>query len=157
MQVQYRHEYAAPVTLVWDVLLDPEVLSKRLPGCKGLQPVEPGVYDATMELAVGPVKGTFGGRVQVADLAPPHSYRLSVEGGGGPGQVRGQGLIRLEQGTDGRTVVDVTGDVTVTGVLAGVGQRLLGSVARMMIGQFFKSLEQDVVARLSSPRAAAGA
>lgn len=147
MEVQYRHEYPAPVGLVWDVLMDPQVLASRLPGCKGLQPVEEGVYQATMEISVGPVKGSFGGRVQLADVQPTQSYRLVVEGGGAPGTVKGEGRIRLHEEGEGRTVVEVDGSVTVTGVLAGVGQRLLGSVARMIIGRFFKSLEEDVLAR----------
>lgn len=149
VEVRYRHEYPAPVGLVWDVLMDPQVLAARLPGCKALQPVEDGVYQATMEISVGPVKGSFGGRVQLADVEPTQSYRLVVEGGGAPGTVRGEGRVRLHPQAESRTVVEVEGSVAVTGVLAGVGQRLLGSVARMMIERFFKSLEQDVLARAS--------
>ena len=66
----------------------------------------------------------------------PESYRLVMEGSGGPGFVNGDAKIVLsESGTS--TTVEVTADVEVGGTIARVGQRLLGSVSKMMLDRFF--------------------
>jgi carbon monoxide dehydrogenase subunit G len=74
--------------------------------------------------------------VHLSDLDPPQSYRMAIEGRGGPGFVKGTALIRIEP--DGaESVVRVEGDGQLGGPMAGVAQRLLGGVARMMMDQFF--------------------
>ena len=57
------------------------------------------------------------------------------------GFVRGEGTIDLEPDGDA-TRVKWTGDMQIGGLIAGVGQRMLGGVGKMLIGQFFKCLEQ---------------
>lgn len=147
MRVEFHHVYEAPASVVWSTLLDPDALARCLPGCTRLEAAGGGIYEATLELGVGPVKGTFGGRVRLTDLQPQESFRLIVEGGAGSSQVRGEGMIRLTQGKQGETHVDVAGEAVVTGALAAVGQRLLGSVARSLVGSFFTRMEAEVKAR----------
>ena len=37
-----------------------------------------------MKVGVGGVKGTFEGKVRLSDKKPPESYKMAVEGAGGP-------------------------------------------------------------------------
>ncbi|MEW6046167.1 MAG: carbon monoxide dehydrogenase subunit G [Bacillota bacterium] len=146
MQLAYRCDFAAPAEIVWQVLLDPAVLARRLPGCKRLEPLGGGIYEAQLEIGIGPVKGSYTGRVQLADLSPPRSYRLLVEGGGGPSYVKGEGRIELSPNGEA-TVMTCTGEAAVSGILAAVGQRLLSSAARVLIASFFDGMAQEVIAR----------
>ena len=41
-------------------------------------------------------------------------------------------------------MVDVAGNVTVGGLVAQVGQRLLGATAQMMMDRFFKCLQDKI-------------
>jgi carbon monoxide dehydrogenase subunit G len=50
--------------------------------------------------------------------------------------VRGEAAISLVE-VPGGTRVDYNADVQVGGLIAGVGQRLLGGVSKMMADQFF--------------------
>ncbi len=68
---------------MWDAFLDPSTLATAIPGCEKLEAVGPGEYKATMKIGVGPVKGTFEGKVRLSDLEPPNRYRMAVEGTGG--------------------------------------------------------------------------
>jgi hypothetical protein len=77
------------------------------------------------------------------DKNPPHSYRLVVEGSGKPGFVNGEATIELVADGAG-TTVRVTGRGNVGGVIARVGQRLLGSVSKMMMDRFFACLIERV-------------
>jgi carbon monoxide dehydrogenase subunit G len=62
---------------------------------------------------------------------------MAVEGTGGPGFVRGETLISLSDIEGGGTKVAYVADVQVGGLIASVGQRMLGGVAKMMADKFF--------------------
>jgi carbon monoxide dehydrogenase subunit G len=92
-----------------------------------------------MRVGVAAIKGTYKGKVAIVDKEPPTAYTLEVEGSGGPGFVKGTARISLEPEGSG-TRVKVEGDGQVGGMLAGVGQRMLPGVAKMLMNQFFECL-----------------
>ena len=91
MKIEGSSEIPVARQKVWDAFLDPTVLEKALPGCEKLEAVGPGEYKAALKVGVGPIKGTFEGKVRLFDLEPPNKYRMAIEGTGGPGFVRGDG------------------------------------------------------------------
>ena len=62
---------------------------------------------------------------------------MTVDGNGTPGFVKGDGTIQLEESGNG-TLLKYSGDVSAGGPIASVGQRMIGSAARLIIDQFFK-------------------
>jgi len=146
MKIEGQYLLPAPREQVWAALNDPQVLQKTTPGLKQLVPAGEGTYDATIELAVGPVKGAYKGKVRITDTAAPERMTLIVEGGGRAGTIRASGALTLEA-QDGKTMVHYVGDVQVTGVLMSVGHRLFGGVAKQLTGEFFKALEREVTRR----------
>lgn len=143
MKLEGTHTFQAPQERVWDLLINPKHLEKALPGCEKLEEREPGQFDALLKIQIAAVKGTYKGKVQVADTEPPKRYRLIGEGSGSPGFVKGEAIIELsQQGQD--TLVSYQGEVQVGGLMAGVGQRMLGGVAKMMLNQFFKNMEKEL-------------
>ena len=130
---------------VWDAFLDPATLATAIPGCEGLEAIGPGEFKAVMKIGVGPIKGTFEGKVRLSDLEPPDRYRMAVEGTGGPGFVRGAASMELSD-TDGGTRVSYSADVQVGGLIASVGQRMLGGVSKMMLDQFFGRMTEILTA-----------
>ncbi len=145
MDVTGSYTFTAPPDAVWSLLTDPAVIAGCLPGCDRLEPICPDTFRAAMTLAVAAVTGNYTGTVSMLDKNPPHSYRLLVDGSGKPGFVNGEARIELIEEASG-TVVRVSGHGNVGGVIARVGQRLLGSVAKMMMDRFFACL-QDKVAK----------
>ena len=143
MRVEGTHHLPAPRERVWALLNDPAVLARVTPGVKELHPAGTDTYGATIELSVGPVKGTYAGQVSIAEKTPPERMTLRVEGGGRPGTIRATGELHLEE-QDGRTVVRYIGDAQVTGLVASVGHRLMSGVAKQMAGEFFKALEGEL-------------
>lgn len=146
MKIEGQHLLPAPREQVWDALNDPEVLTRTTPGLKTLTPTGEDAYDATIELAVGPVRGSYQGRARITDKTAPEKMTIVVEGGGRPGTIRATGALALEAQGDA-TQVRYVGDVQVTGVLMSVGHRLFGGVAKQMAGEFFKALEREVKVR----------
>jgi uncharacterized protein len=139
MKLEGSYEVPAPRKKVWDAFLDPKVLKKAIPGCETLEAIGPDEYKATMKIGVGGVKGTFEGKVRLGEKKEPDSYRMTVEGSGGPGFIRGETVITLTDNGPG-TRVSYTADVQVGGLIASVGQRMLGGVSKMMADKFFNRM-----------------
>jgi hypothetical protein len=90
-------------------------------------------------VAVAAVSGDYAATITMADKVPHSSYRLTVDGTGRMGFVKGDARIALAAHEHKTTVsVDATADVG--GPAARVGQRLMEGVARMMMDRFFACL-----------------
>jgi len=141
MKLEGSHDVPAPRQKVWDAFLDPRQLRKAIPGCEKLEALGGDEFKATLKVGVAAVKGTFEGKVRLLEQKPLESYRLAAEGSGGPGFVKADTLITLSE-IEGGTRVAYSADVQVGGLIAGVGQRMLGGVSRMMADQFFGKMTE---------------
>jgi carbon monoxide dehydrogenase subunit G len=143
VKVEGSYDLPAPRDKVWAALLDPARLQQTIPGCERLEAVGEGEYRAVLTVGVAAVKGTFEGKVRLSGLEPPTRYRMGVEGSGGPGFLRGEAVMELGE-VEGGTRVSYSADVQVGGLIASVGQRMLGGVAKMMIDQFFGRVSEQL-------------
>jgi uncharacterized protein len=139
MKIEGSYDVPVPRKKVWDAFLNPAQLKKASPGCEKLEALGPDEFKVTMKVGVAAVKGTFEGKVKLSDKQPPQSYRLAAEGSGGPGFVKADTLITLTE-IDGGTRVSYSAEIQVGGLIAGVGQRMLGGVSKMMAEQFFSKM-----------------
>lgn len=118
---------------------DPVVLGGAMPGCESLEIIGDNEYKMKMKMAMASLSGAFEGKVKITDQSPSDHFRLSVEGSGKLGFMKGEGLISFSPSTDG-TNVAYEGDVQVGGTIAAVGQRLIDATAKMMIKRFFEKI-----------------
>ena len=140
--------FAGPRAAVWDLLQDPAVLGAALPGAMRLERTGDGNYDGLMKVGIGPVTAAeFSVRVTLRDREPPARYGMIVEGKGSFGFTRGTAQVVLADHTSG-TEMTYRAEVQVGGTIAGVGQRLLDSVARRMTKQGLEALNKALAARL---------
>ncbi len=140
MKVEGAYSFPGNPEKVWDLLLDPESLRSCIPGIETLTETGPDAWDAQLKVGVAAIRGTYKGKVAIIDKQQPEAYTLQIEGSGGPGFVKGTARITLQP--DGEsTQVHVDGDGQVGGMLAGVGQRMLPGVAKMLMNQFFDCLK----------------
>ena len=151
MKIQGEHRFSAPRQEVWEALLDPEVLARTVPGSQGLERVGDNEFRGELKIKIGPVQGVFQGKVALENLIPPQSYTLKLDGRGAPGFVNGVGRIVLEDDAAGGTVLRYDVDAQVGGRIAGVGQRLLDSSAKMITRQALEALDVQVRARSGGP------
>jgi uncharacterized protein len=144
MRVEGTYRFPASQPRVFEVLLDPVSLRACIPGCEQLNPIGDDRYEAVMKVGVAAVRGSYKGEVEITDRVAPESYRMLVQGRGGPGFVKGAATIRIAAISDHESEVTVVGDGQVGGMIAGVAQRLLGGVANMMMNQFFDCLRKQM-------------
>ena len=147
MDLTGTYRFAAPPADVWNLLNDPEALASCLPGCERLEPLGEDRFRAELTMSVAAISGHYTATVTIRDKVPPHSYRLIVEGSGKAGFIKGEAGVRLVE-DGGATIVNVSGAGEVGGLIARVGQRLLGSVSKVMMDRFFAALQEKVAKTL---------
>jgi carbon monoxide dehydrogenase subunit G len=135
---------------VWAALQDPAVLVRTIPGCERLEETGQDTYKMTVNAGVASVKGVYQGEVALAEPLEPESFTLRARGQGAPGTVDATVLVRLSE-IDGGTRVDYDADAVIGGMIGGVGQRMLGSVARRTAGEFFSAVEDHLRAPEAVP------
>jgi carbon monoxide dehydrogenase subunit G len=144
MKMNGEEVIAAPRETVWKALNDPQILKQCIPGCESITKHSDTKLEARVIAKVGPVKAGFTGIVNLTDLNPPSSYRISGEGKGGlAGFARGGADVKLED-ADGGTKLSYDVDAQVGGKLAMLGSRLIDSTARSMATQFFEKFASVV-------------
>lgn len=125
-----------PVDQVWDALLDPAVLVATIPGCSRLETTAEHTYAMTVTAGVAAIKGTYDGSCALSDLVPHTSLVMRLQGAGAPGTIDATVAVTFEQTTEGSRIA-YDADAVIGGMVGGVGQRMLSSVARRMAGEFF--------------------
>ena len=145
MKFQGERRFDVPVAEVWRALLDPDVLSRTLPGCDGLERVSENRFRGSLNFRVGPVQSQFSGTVDLSDLEPERGFHIRIDGTGPHGFTTAEGAIRLESHAEATTIrYDL--DAQVGGRIASVGQRLLDTSARAMVQQALDGLGRQLEA-----------
>ncbi len=142
--------FDGPRDRVWDLLQDPDVLAKALPGTKTLTQVGDDRYQGVMKVSVGPVNAAeFAVNVELKDKVPPEKFAMTIDGKGAVGFTKGSATIDLAEQAGPVTVMTYTSDVQIGGRIAAVGQRLLESVGKMMARQALEALNNELKLRLA--------
>lgn len=143
--------FNGPRQKVWDLLQDPDVLAKALPGTERLTMSGPDRYEGTMRVSIGPMTAAkFDVTVTLGDQHPPERFTMQIDGKGPVGFARGTASVALQDQADGGTAMDYTSDVHIGGRIASVGQRLIESVSRMMMRQALESLDRELRRRIGA-------
>ncbi len=131
---------------LWDIFMDPNVLARITPGIKQLEKNGDNKYTAVSEIKIGPVKGIFKGELEIIDQDPPSKFTLKIKQRSKIGNVNASGIIYLGNASDLNDVTDLhfEGEVKTTGLLARTGQRVMGTVAKTLIDEFFNSLSKEI-------------
>jgi carbon monoxide dehydrogenase subunit G len=133
----------APVEALWAALNDPVVLTRCVPGCKSMTETAPDAYKVDMQLRVAAVGGSFEGEIALSDKEPPKSCSIKVSGAGTLGHGNGSARFELTPEGANATKLAYQGVGEIGGLVAGVGQRILGSVSKHLIGKFFTALRKE--------------
>lgn len=146
MKISGEITLPAPRQRVWDLFNDPRRLSRLIPGCEKLEQLAPDEFAGTINVGIAAVKGAYTGKLKLDEIRPPEHYKMNVDGKGKQGFMRGSGAMDFlpRDGDPNQTLVKYSGDVQIGGTLMQVGQRVIDSAAKMMMGQFFAAAEAEL-------------
>jgi len=145
--VEGSYVFRLPRAVVWDALQDPAVLVRALPGGMALEQQGEASYHGAMRVGIGPVTAAeFTVRVTLLDREPPQRFAMVVDGHSGLGFTRGTAQVSLEEDAAG-TVMRYRAELQVGGRIAGVGQRVLDTAAKLMTRQGLELVHRELAGR----------
>lgn len=131
---------------VWANLTNPEKVVVCVPGASLTEKVNENNYKGEVELKFGPVKTSYGGFITFIERdAAAHKMKLKgsgtdTKGKGGAEMIMSGTLTQKDGGTD----VDVTMEVSITGMLAQFGSRLINDVSNHVFDQFVSNFKAQL-------------
>ncbi|WP_019155203.1 CoxG family protein [Robertmurraya massiliosenegalensis] len=143
MKLQGKADFQANRKLVWEIMNETNALKKATPGCKSLEEVDDGFYKASLEMGVAAIKGHYDGEIVLSDKQEPERMTLKIKAEGSAGIIEAVANLNFIENSEG-TVIEYEGEGSVSGLIAGVGQRMLTGVAKMILNQFFKAISKEV-------------
>ena len=121
---------------VWEALNDPEVLKKAIPGCEEFTKNSDTQFTAKATNKIGPFNASFTGDIELTDLNPPNSYKITGSGNSPVGFASGEAKVKLEDHSGGTNLIYEV-EANVGGKIAQVGSRLIDMTAKKMADIFF--------------------
>lgn len=150
MKVSGAAEVHASAEAVRAALADGGLLTRAVPGLDQIEFGPDGDCRFTLTTTIAAVSGSYAGEARVAERTEPGVRVLRVTAAGARGKVAADLTIRLAPAADGVTEVSYTADAEVEGALAGIGQRMLASIAKRLaagaIGGIDAALADSVLA-----------
>lgn len=132
-----------PVGTVWSLFSDPEKVVSCVPGANLTEKVDEDHYKGHVELKFGPVKAGYDGLVTFLERdAAAHTLSLKGSGtdtnGKGSAEMTMNGTMTAkETGTE----VNITMNVSVIGMLAQFGSRLITDASNQVFDQFVNNFK----------------
>ena len=131
---------------VWDALNNPEILKQAIPGCEEFIKNSDTEFTAKATNKIGPFNATFTGDIELKELNPPISYKISGSGNSPVGFASGEASVKLED-QDNVTKLIYEVEANVGGKIAQIGSRLIDMTAKKMadifFGKFSKLISKD--------------
>ena len=121
---------------VWDALNDPEILKQAIPGCEEFTKNSDTEFTATATNKIGPFNASFTGDIELTELDPPNSYKITGSGNSPVGFASGEATVKLEDNEKGTNLIYEV-EANVGGKIAQVGSRLIDMTAKKMADIFF--------------------
>lgn len=136
MKLSGSYQINLPKEKVWEALNDPEILKQAIPGCEEFTKNSDTEFTAKATNKIGPFNASFTGDVELKDLNPPNSYKITGSGNSPVGFASGEASVKLEEENGGTKLVYEV-EANVGGKIAQVGARLIDMTAKKMADIFF--------------------
>lgn len=144
MQLAGKHLLHAAPPKVWATLMNMDTLANIVPGITRLEQTGDHTFKSILDIKLGPVSGSFTGQLQLDDLQEPSSFTLKAQQNSKIGNANAAIKINLAAVGAGDTEIEFDGDVKLSGMLASLGQRVMGGVSNTLTKQFFSNLEKEL-------------
>ena len=133
----------ASINDVWDFMTDIKSVSSCIPGAQYNESLEDNEHSVMLTVKVGPIKSSYRSKVAIKSL-DKSNYTMEIEGSGtdtkGKGGANMEMTGKLIDNGDGTTGVTGESTVTIQGMLAQFGSRMIEDVSNKLFVQFTETL-----------------
>lgn len=146
MEITGNQKVKAPQQLVFQALLNPEVLKNSVPGCESAEFVD-FATGRQLKLVVSPsipgFKGPYNIFLQTSEVVPPSHLVIIAEPNSSLGSVRATCSIDLTDIPEG-TNVAYNAQAEMEGKIAAAPDLIVKGAVKFGLEQFFKNFEKQV-------------
>ncbi len=137
------------IETVWKNLSDPNEIVTCVPGASLTEQIDNDNYKGQVELKFGPVKAAYDGKITFLERNAATKV-MKLKGIGM--DTKGKGSAEMTMTGDlkdnvGKTLVDVQMDITITGMLAQFGSRLINDVSNNVFDQFVSNFKDKLAGK----------
>ncbi len=135
-----------PIGVVWKSLADPEDIVGCVPGASITEKIDDRHFKGEVVTRFGPIKAAYAGDIEIVELDEA-THKMVLKGRGLDSKGKGSadmimnGLLSEE---DGKTHVSFSMDITIVGMLAQFGSRLINDVSDQLLNQFVKNFQNKL-------------
>ena len=156
IQIEKTFQVKEPIDQVWALLSNPRRVAVCVPGAKITEQVNETTYKGAISVKVGPSATDYKGEVQIVRL-DAENHEIEILGKGQDIKGRGSASMKMTGKAkaleSGATEITSSAELTVVGILAQMGTRVIHEVSNVIFAQFNKNFQ----AQLGNPQGAAEA
>ncbi len=151
MLIEGRFVIEAPRERVWTAIKDPAVVAPCIPGCQGVEVVNPTLYKAKIRVQLGPIKADFNVDVEIVSETASEEVRSRTRGeeGSRASSLSAENILRLTSVSEHETEVFYSSEATVVGRLGKFGLGVMKKKAEGLGREFAAAFKQRIE---SAPR-----
>lgn len=142
MQFEGTFTLAAPRDRVWAFITDPVQVTACAPDVRSVEVVDATDFVVVVRAGLGPIRATFKMSVEFVEMVPLEHLTVLASGQAPGSAVEMRTTIDLEG--EEPTTLRWASEVTVSGLIANVGERFMPSVADKMTQQIFDCIRANL-------------
>jgi len=133
----------APISAVWDFMTNVEKVCTCIPGAQYKENIGEDQHSVMLLVKVGPIKSSYRSTVSIRSL-DNEKYTIEIEGQGTDTKGKGGATMELvgvlSENENGTTEINGDSTITIQGMLAQFGSRMVEDVSNQLFIQFTNSL-----------------
>lgn len=135
-----------PIDVVWKSLADPTEIVVCVPGASITEKIDDKNYKGAVVTKFGPIKASYSGDIEILELDEPNK-KMVLKGRGLDSKGKGSADMLMNgvlTEVDGKTHVNFSMDITIVGMLAQFGSRLINDVSDQLLNQFVENFSKKL-------------
>jgi carbon monoxide dehydrogenase subunit G len=140
LQHSGQEKIPAPRDTVWAFINDPEKVGQCLPDVVEVTVKDGTHFDAIVKVGVGPVRGKFTMKFEMAPDEAGRRMNMKISGGGFGSAIDLTAGADVVDAGDGTTLLNWSGEAVARGPIAAVGGRVLDAQAAKLIARTFANV-----------------
>lgn len=136
---------AAPRERVWTFFTDPHAVGACAPGLESLDILIPDEkFEVKGSVGFGAVQVQFVAQVEWLEMEAPERGVMKAHGTAPGSALDAVATLELKESSPTETELLWSADVTVSGTIASLASRMMGSVTKKLAGAFFTCVKAEI-------------
>jgi len=147
--IEKEFDVQEPIPKVWEYLSDPTKIVECVPGASLTEKIDDKNFKGQVTSSFGPVKASYNGEIKITEIdAVNHKMNLvgkglDSKGKGSADMIMNGSLVEK----DGGTAVKFIMEISISGMLAQFGSRLIKDVSDQLLNQFVDNFKAKLAGR----------